>query len=573
MNKHINELREKIKYHNNLYYNMDSPEISDGDYDALMRELKELEKQFPDEITADSPTQRVGGVAGNIFAPVEHKVLMQSLNDVFSYEEVEEFVTKTNDKLGFSAEYVVEPKIDGLSVSLEYKNGKFFRGSTRGDGGIGEDVTHNLLLINNLPKELKNKNIKYLEVRGEVYMPIKIFEELNEVKRREGDKLFANPRNAAAGSIRQKVAVDRGLKIIVFNIQQLEGLEILKHFDSLKLLEDNGFDTLPVYYLTSDISEIISKIGEIEKLRKDFKLATDGAVVKVNSFTERTTLGTTSKYPKWAVAYKYQAKQVKTKVIDIALQIGRTGVITPKAVLEPVLLDGSKVASATLHNFNMIKEKDVRIGDVIILQKAGDIIPEVVEVVVSDRTGDEKEFIIPDACPFCGSELVKDDLVAIRCGNGNCAEQLKRKLQHFVSRDAMNIDGIGESLVDSLVEKKWINDLADLYYIREIDLFSGEIKGIKQKSAEKIIFNIENSKNAEFYRILYAIGIRNLGLNAAKKIADKFGNIDNIKNASYEQITAIDGISDTVYNAIIEFFSSEDNLKMINKLKDVNVNL
>ena len=592
--KRIEELRREIERHNDLYYNEDSPEITDGEYDAMMRELRKLEAEFPEYESEDSPSQRVGGLAGAAFAPVKHKVKMLSLNDVFllrheagsKEESIERFIdgaAKTENtreakgirgKVGEKAEFVVEPKIDGVSVCLEYINGRFVRGATRGNGEIGEDVTHNLRVIEDVPKKLAEK-VEYLAVRGEVYLSHENFAKLGGS--------FANPRNAAAGSIRQKdssQAEERGLSFIAFNVQQVKGAEIGTHWEALRFLERMGFKIPPECELLGDTEAIIRKIESLDIRRKEFGFDMDGAVVKLNDFTQREILGATSKFPLWAVAFKYPAEQAETRLREITLQIGRTGVLTPNAVFDEISLAGTKVSRATLHNMDMIAKKDIRVGDAIIVQKAGEIIPEVVRVIAEKRDGSEVAYEVPRACPFCGGEVARDEEeVAMRCVNVECRERKVREFMHFVSRDAMDIEGMGESVIRRMLESGKVRNFADLYglsvrdieemqdnpkYEEQVNMF-GEVDIQASKSTWNLVEAIEKSKSAGLGRLLYALGIRNLGLNAAKLLAAEFGDMDRLIAASEEAVKAIKGVKDAVYTALKEFFAG--NAELVDELR------
>lgn len=569
----MTKLRKKIEYHNNLYYNLNTTEISDEEYDALTRELRELEQKHPEFAEENSPTKSIGGKPDNIFAPVKHAVKMESLNDVFSEEEITDFICKIKDKHGEDVEFIVEPKIDGLSVSLEYKNGVFVRGSTRGNGEIGEDVTHNLNTIADIPKKLKSKP-EFLEVRGEVYMSHSKFIELNKEQTKQGLELFANPRNAAAGSLRQldsEIAKKRNLSFIAFNIQDCKGIEFYTHFESLKFLENEGFVIPPMAECLTNESDILNSIKNISLKKDTFEFGIDGAVVKVNDFTLRKTLGSTAKAPRWASAYKYKPEQKATKLLDITLKIGRTGILTPNAVLQPVTLSGSRVSHATLHNVDMIEKKDIRIGDEVVVQKAGEIIPEVAYSIHEKRDGTERIFVMPKKCPFCGGKVVRGEgESAYRCINPNCNAQKERAIIHFAGREAMDIEGLGDALIRELIARKWVSKVSDLYTLTPIDLFT-HIPGIKEKAAEKLIENIEKSKSSGLGRLLFALGVKNLGSSMAKTLAENFKDIDNVINATEEELVAIHGISGTVCNSIMDFFSDKDNVKLIKELKSFGV--
>lgn len=569
----IEQLRSIINYHSNLYYTKDDPEISDFEYDALMNRLKEMERENPSLITPDSPTRRIGGQVLAGFETVTHTVQMQSLTDVFDREGVIEFGKKTSAALGEEPEYVTELKIDGLSVSLEYRNGVFERGSTRGDGIIGEDVTQNLRTIRTIPLKL-SENIPYLEVRGEVYMPHQSFLRLNELQEEREQKPFKNPRNAAAGSLRQldsSVTAQRNLDIFVFNIQQIEGKTIETHTEGLKYLSHLGFKTIPekaVYKTIEDAFDEVLTIGE-NRDKLDFDI--DGAVIKVNSLKQRQILGQTAKCPKWAVAYKFPPEKKETKITDITVQVGRTGVLTPNAVLETVRLAGTEVSRATLHNIDYIRQKDIRIGDTVIVQKAGDIIPEVLEVVKDKRSGNEKVFQMPERCPVCGAAVSREDgEAAVRCTGGECPAQLARNIIHFVSRDAMDIEGMGPAVVERLLNEKLIASAADIYTLSASEIEKLEKMG--KKSAENLISAIEKSKENDLSRLIFALGIRHVGARNAKILAEHFKTLDNLINAPESEIAEVDEMGDITAQSIKKFFLQPQNTDIVEKLRKSGVN-
>ena len=507
----IDALRKTIDYHNDLYYNHDAPEISDFEYDRLLRELEELEEAYPALKTPDSPTNRVGGSAGEKFSPVTHAVPMESLHDSFSEAEIRDFDRRVRETVP-DVKYVVEPKIDGLSVSCEYRNGVFVRGSTRGDGVTGEDVTGNLMTIRSLPKRIAGAPA-FLEVRGEVYMSFRSFEELVKRQEENEETPFKNPRNAAAGSLRQKnaeITAERQLDILVFNIQQAEGVTIQSHAQGLDYLKGLGFPTT-FHSVYDDIDEVLSQIGSIGDNRGTYDYAIDGAVVKVDSFASRALLGSTAKYPKWAEAYKYPPEEKPTKLLDIEINVGRTGVLTPVGIFEPVLLAGTTVSRATLHNRDFIEERGICIGDTVLIRKAGEIIPEVLSV--SEHAEGAQPYAFPTVCPSCGSPVSQDDEAAIRCTNTDCPAQLMRHLIHFVSRDAMDIDGLGPAVLRQLSQEGLVHSPADLYRLKAEDVASLERKA--EKSAGNLIAAVEKSKHNELYRLIFALGIRNIGLKAA----------------------------------------------------------
>ena len=563
-------LREQIIYHNDRYYNQDSPEINDYEYDMLLKELEEIESEFPELITPDSPTQKVGGQAGEKFSPVEHTVPMESLHDSFSHDEIKDFAKRVNENAG-NAVYVVEPKIDGLSVSAEYKNGVFVRGSTRGDGKVGEDITENLKTIKSLPMKL-NKAVPYLEVRGEVYMSTDVFENLVARQEENDEKPFKNPRNAAAGSLRQKnakITKERQLDIFVFNIQQIDGEKLTSHVQSLEYLKELGFTTLPFYYKCSDIDEVIEKIEEIGNKRGELSFGIDGAVIKVDEFEKREILGSTSKFPKWAEAYKYPPEEKETELLDIEINVGRTGVLTPTAIFAPITLAGTTVSRAVLHNGDFIKEKDIRIGDTVILRKAGEIIPEVVSV--ARHKENSVPFEMPKICPSCGSPVsCENGEAALRCTNTDCPAQLMRHMIHFVSRDAMDIDGLGERVLRAMVENSLISSPLDLYRLSKDDIMTLEKK--KDKSAENLVKAVEKSKSNDLYRTVFALGIRHIGQKAAKLLADKFRTLDNIANASMEDISSIDGFGEIMAESVYQYFQLDESKKLVEEIKSLGIN-
>ena len=563
-------LREQIRYHNDRYYNQDSPEISDYEYDMLLKELEEIENEFPELITPDSPTQKVGGQAGEKFSPVEHTVPIESLHDSFSHDEIKDFAKRVNENAG-NAVYVVEPKIDGLSVSAEYKNGVFVRGSTRGDGKVGEDITENLKTIKSLPMKL-NKAVPYLEVRGEVYMSTDVFENLVARQEENDEKPFKNPRNAAAGSLRQKnakITKERQLDIFVFNIQQIDGEKLTSHVQSLEYLKELGFTTLPFYYKCSDIDEVIEKIEEIGNKRGELSFGIDGAVIKVDEFEKREILGSTSKFPKWAEAYKYPPEEKETELLDIEINVGRTGVLTPTAIFAPITLAGTTVSRAVLHNSDFIKEKDIRIGDTVILRKAGEIIPEVVSV--ARHKENSVPFEMPKICPSCGSPVsCENGEAALRCTNTDCPAQLMRHMIHFVSRDAMDIDGLGERVLRAMVENSLISSPLDLYRLSKDDIMTLEKK--KDKSAENLVKAVEKSKSNDLYRTVFALGIRHIGQKAAKLLADKFRTLDNIANASMEDISSIDGFGEIMAESVYQYFQLDESKKLVEEIKSLGIN-
>lgn len=570
--KRINDLRAALVYHSNRYYNDDAPEIEDYEYDMMMRELQQLENEYPEFDSVNSPTKRVGGKADNSFESVIHTVRMESLQDAFSKEELYDFERRVNDA-GVMPQYCVEPKIDGLSVSLEYENGLFVRGSTRGDGDVGEDVSGNLRVIHNVPLKL-NEPVPYIEVRGEVYMPKKSFERVVDRQLINGEAPFKNPRNAAAGSLRQKdsrITASRGLDIFVFNIQQAEGVQLISHKQSLDYLKRLGFNTVPDYTLVENIDDAVRQIDKIGEMRGSLEFDIDGAVIKVDDFAARRDLGSTSKFPKWAVAFKYPPEEKQTRLIDIEIAVGRTGVLTPTAVLEPVHLAGTTVSRATLHNQDFINEKGIAIGDIVTVRKAGDIIPEV--RCVNEKSGNEV-FSFPSFCPSCGSEVIREDgEAAIRCINPDCPAQLLRNLIHFCSRDAMDIEGLGPAILETFVENKMIEKTEDIYLLTYDGIASENLEGFKEKSINNIISSIEKSKANDLSKLLFALGIRHVGAKAGKLLADHFKNIDAVINASADDILEIDGFGAVMAESVVDYFRNEKSKALIESLKASGVNM
>lgn len=569
--KRTQELRDKLNYYSRKYYVDDDPEIEDYEYDMLQRELKAIEDKYPDLVTPDSPTVRVGGSAENLFSKVEHRVRMESLQDAFSFAEIEEFDRRVRETER-DVRYVVEPKIDGLSVSLEYTNGVLTRGSTRGDGDVGEDVTANLRTVRSIPLKIKTP-LPFLEVRGEVYMPKSVFASLVTRQELDGEKPFKNPRNAAAGSLRQKdskVTAGRGLDIFVFNVQQIEGAQLSSHKQSLDFLREQGFHTIPFYTRFDNITDVISELKRIGEIRSGLEYDIDGAVIKVDDFAQRERLGSTSKFPKWAVAFKYPPEEKTTKLVDIEIGVGRTGVLTPTAVFEPVLLAGSTVSRATLHNQDFITEKDIRIGDEVAIRKAGDIIPEVVRVV--SHAENSVPYILPSICPSCSAPVIREEgEAAVRCVNPECPAQLMRNVIHFCSRDAMDIEGLGDALVEKFIAENLISNVADIY-----DITAGEImmlEGHQEKSAKNLVEAIERSKQNDLSRLLFALGIRHIGQKAAKLLSEHFGDIDSIIAASEEEIAEIDGFGGIMAKSAAEFFSMTQTADLIERLKAAGVNM
>ena len=575
----ILKLRKQLEIWANKYYDEDNPEVSDYEYDMTMNRLKALEKEFPDLVTKDSLTQKVGGHVKEGFEKVDHEVPLQSLQDIFSFEELDEFkerVYKAAKENGYKEEdvkFVVETKIDGLSAALEYKNGKFVRGATRGNGLVGEDVTENLKTIKNIPKELPEP-INII-VRGEVFIGKKEFEKMNEERELNEDKTFANARNAAAGSLRQldtKITKKRPLDIYIFNVQKIEGKEFNSHFEELNYLKKLGFNVNPVLNPCNNIPEAIEAINKIGEEREELTFGIDGAVIKVDDLKLREKMGTTSKVPRWAIAYKYPPEKKETKLKDIICQVGRTGAITPMAILEPVKVAGSTISKTTLHNEDFIKEKDIRVGDTIVVQKAGDVIPEILEVKKEKRDGTEQVFEMPKVCPVCGAPVVREEGEAVsRCIGIECPAKLVRNIIHFVSRECMNIDGLGDKIIEQLINRNLISNMADIYFLKFEDIATLKKNG--QKFTQNLIEAINNSKNNDLYRLIAALGIRHIGTKAAKTLAKKYKTMDSLINASLESLAMTDDIGEISANSIYEFFRQDQTIDLINRLKEANVNM
>ena len=570
--KRIAELRDLVRYHSRLYYELDAPELDDYEYDLLYHELLDLEGEYPELVTSDSPTQRVGGAASMKFEPVQHAVQMGSLQDVFSYEELYEFDNRVRSVID-DPEYVVETKIDGLSVSLEYRNGVFVRGSTRGDGFVGEDVTHNLLTITSIPKKIDCPDVSYLELRGEVYISKEIFKKLVDAQELAGEKPFKNPRNAAAGSLRQKdpkISAKRGLDIFIFNIQQCEGKTFNSHTESLDFVKSLGFPVSVLYNRYTDIHDAVENIKYIGDNRDNFTFDIDGAVIKVNNLEDRQQLGSTAKYPKWAVAFKYPPEEKITTLLDIEVQVGRTGALTPTAVFEPIQLAGTSVSRAVLHNQDFIDSKNINIGDSIIVRKAGEIIPEV--VALAAKGPNTEAFRLPENCPACGAKAVREDGEAVlRCPNPNCPAQLLRNLIHFASRDAMDIDGMGPAVLTMLVDRGIVKSQPDIYTIKAEDISSIERMGAK--SANNLISAVEKSKSAGLSRVIYALGIRNIGQKTADLLADKYGSIDELMEADIDSLCSIEGFGSVMAQSLLDYFSLEQSKNIIARLKEYGIDM
>lgn len=568
----ILHLRSEIEKNSRLYYDLDAPVISDYEYDMMMRRLKELEAAHPELVTADSPTQKVGGTVMSTFAPVQHEVPLESLNDVFSHEELFDFGKRMDDNIDEKHSYSVEPKIDGLSMSLVYENGVFVQGATRGNGVIGEDVTENLKTIRNLPMKLENAPA-HLVVRGEVYMSKEVFHELNALREINGEPLFANPRNAAAGSMRQqdpKVAASRKLDIILFNVQA-SSEAYSSHRESLEAIRAMGFPTVP-YHIFDTIEECVAHIEYLGEHREELPYDMDGAVIKINDFEQRQAMGSTAKAPRWAVAYKYPPEKKESKVVDIVVQVGRTGVLTPKAVIEPVRLAGTTVTNATLHNQDFVDKLDIRIGDTVLVQKAGEIIPEVLSVNYAKRPEGTNPFKLPAFCPECGSPIVRDaDGAAMRCTGLECPAQLLRTIAHFASRDAMDIDGLGISICESLINNGLIKTPADLYYLNAEEV--AKLDRMGKRSASNLLKSIEDSKSRGLERLLCAFGIRQVGTKAAKVLARHFGTMDQLMAATEEELTSVSDIGMITAGFIRQWLDQTQSQHQIQRLKDAGVSM
>lgn len=569
--KKMMQLNQQLEYHAKKYYTDDAPEISDYEYDMMLRELADLEKQYPEYASASSLTKRVGGAVLDKFEQVTHAVPMLSLQDAFSFDELREFDRRVRETIS-DPQYILEPKIDGLSASLEYQNGVFTLGSTRGDGATGENVTENMKTIHSIPLTLP-ETLPLLEVRGEVYMPKKVFESINAKREAEGQACFANPRNAAAGSLRQldsKICAQRHLDILVFNLQRIEGVALEKHSQTLQYLSKLGFPTNAYYGPFSNFDDVLNKIKELGESRDSLPFDIDGAVIKVDDFTQRERLGTTSKVPKWAVAYKYPPEVKETQLNEITIQVGRTGVLTPNANFNPIRLAGTTVSRATLHNIDFITSKDIRVGDIIQVRKAGDIIPEVVGVSKEKRQPNSVPYTMPTHCPSCGSPVVREeDEAAVRCVNPSCPAQLQRHIEHFCSRDAMDIDGLGPAVIAQLIASGLLKRPSDLYLLKTEDLIGLERMG--EKSASNLVSAIERSKTGGLDRVIFALGIRQVGKQAAKVLAETFGDIRAVMNATHEQLTDITDVGAITATCIQNFFAQEESQNLIEKLQEVGV--
>ena len=572
LKQEVELLRQELEQAGYEYYILDNPTMSDYDYDHKLRRLEELEEAHPELATPDSPTQRVGGQPIDDFAKVAHQVPLESLQDVFDYEELRQFDQRVR-AVTPNATYVVEPKVDGLSVALEYVNGIFVRGATRGDGQVGEDVTENLRTIRSIPLRIPDAPAQLI-VRGEVFMPKKVFHALNEQRESRGESLFANPRNAAAGSLRQldpKVAAQRRLDAILFNVQWVEEVQFSSHSESLKYLDSKNYKVIP-HYTCSTVDEVIDRIMDIGENREKFSFDIDGAVVKVDNLSQRQELGSTAKFPRWAAAYKYPPEEKSSQMLDIVVQVGRTGVLTPKAVLAPVRLAGTTVTNATLHNQDFISEKDIRIGDTVMVRKAGEIIPEILSVVMDKRPEGTQPYRLPETCPEGGAPVRRDeDGAHIRCTGAECPAQLLRNLAHFASRDAMDIEGLGIAVVEGLVGAGLVKSAADLYYLEPQSVAALERMG--KKSAENLMEAIKKSKGNDLSRLLYAFGIRQVGQKAAKTIARHFGTLDALQYATIDELTAVDDIGAVTADNIRAWFDSEQSRHLIQRLAQAGVNM
>ncbi len=567
----IEALRRELTQAGYEYYVLDKPTMSDYDYDHKLRRLEELETAHPETVTPDSPTQRVGGQPLDAFTQVRHQVPLESLQDVFDFQELEAFDQRVKGVVP-EAEYVVEPKVDGLSVALEYEDGLFVRGATRGDGQVGEDVTENLRTVRSIPLKIPDAPPRLI-VRGEVYMPKKVFHALNEERERRGEALFANPRNAAAGSLRQldpKVAAARRLDIAVFNIQWPQE-EFSTHLETLDYLQNKGFKVIS-HYSCAQVSQVTERITEIGETRETFPFDIDGAVVKVNNLSQRAALGSTAKFPRWAAAYKYPPEVKPAQVVDIVIQVGRTGVLTPKAVLTPVRLAGTTVTNATLHNQDFITEKDIRIGDTVLVRKAGEIIPEVLSVVEDKRPEGTQPWFLPKTCPVCGAAVERDeDGAHIRCTGAECPAQLLRNLAHFASRDAMDIEGLGIAVVENLVNAQLVKTPGDLYFLNEEDV--AQLERMGKRSAKKLLAALEKSKEQDLSRLIYAFGIRQVGQKAGKILAARFQTLENLQNATLEELTAVDDIGEITARNILDWMASPQSRHLIDRLREAGVNM
>jgi len=569
--KEIKKLREEINHYNYKYYVENNPEISDYEFDFLLKKLEKLESKFPELIMPESPTQRVGGKPLDSFKTVEHKTPMLSLDNTYDYDDLKEFDKRVKKNVG-EIEYVVEPKIDGIGVALIYENGIFIKGITRGDGLRGDDITSNLKTIHSIPLSLNGDLLKNAEFRGEVYMSLNGFKKLNRMREKNNETLFANPRNAAAGSVRQldpRIVESRPLDIFIYFISHSDK-EFLTHEKSIEAIKKAGFRVNPLIKKVEDIDNVLKYCKELEKKRNSLDYEIDGAVIKVNSIKKQKKLGETSKHPRWAISYKFSAKQSTTYLNDIDIQVGRTGTLTPVAILEPVEVGGVTVSRATLHNFDELRRKDIRVGDYVLIERSGDVIPQVVKSIIEKRTGKEKRKNIPKKCPVCSSEVVrKEQEVAVRCPNKYCSARLKWRVKYYASRDAMDIDHLGESTIDKLLEKNMIENVADLYFLSKDDILT--LEGFKDKSAQNLIDSIKNSKKQDLSRLIYGLGIRHVGKFAAQLLASQYQSIDELAKASIENLKKIDGLGEKTAESICTFFVTEENINLIKRLKNIGV--
>ncbi|WP_010529618.1 NAD-dependent DNA ligase LigA [Lentibacillus jeotgali] len=571
--QHVNELRELINQYGHEYYVLDNPSVPDSEYDRKMQELLKLEEEFPELITADSPSQRIGGEPLDAFQKVQHNVAMMSLGNAFNENDLRNFARRANEGTDERISFVCELKIDGLAVSLTYENGKFVRGATRGDGTTGEDITSNLRTVRSIPLSIREENT--IEVRGEAFMPHKSFLKLNEQREENGDDPFANPRNAAAGSLRQldpKIAASRNLDIFLYGVGEWQTGTLESHSERLDYLQELGFKTNPEWRRCDTIDDVIDYVKYWEGKRPDLNYEIDGIVVKVDNLDQQEELGFTAKNPRWAIAYKFPAEEVITTLREIELSVGRTGVVTPTAVLEPVRVAGTTVQRASLHNEDLIRERDIRLGDTVVIKKAGDIIPEVLRAVEEKRTGDEKEFFMPEECPACGSELVRlEEEVALRCINPNCPAQLKEGLIHFVSRDAMNIDGLGEKVISQLFREELIHTIADLYRLERDDLLQLERMG--EKSTSNLLQAIDASRENSLERLLFGLGIRFVGSKAARTLASHFETMESLQQAAFEDITAINEMGEKMADSIVRYFAEDEVKQLLYELDELGLNM
>jgi len=569
--KRVKQLGEEINYHNYKYYVKNDPVISDYEFDQLLKKLENLELEYPDLIAPDSPTQRVGGKSIDGFTSVKHKIPMLSLDNTYNYDELKEFDERVKKKVG-AVEYVVEPKIDGIGVALLYENGILVRGATRGDGIKGDDVTSNLKTIHSIPLRLMGSKLKNVEVRGEVYMSLKGFKKLNKEQEKRGEPVFANPRNATGGSVRQldpKIVESRPLDSFIYVISHSD-VNFSTHYKSLEALRKAGFRVNPLIKMVENIEGVVKYCTHLEETRDTLDYEIDGAVIKVNSLSKQKELGETSKNPRWAISYKFAAKQATTQLRDIAIQVGRTGAITPVAVLEPVKVGGVTVSRATLHNFDEVRRKDIRIGDWVLVERSGDVIPQIVKSIKEKRTGNEKQKNIPKKCPICSTDISHTEgEVAIRCLNRMCPARLKWRVKYYASRDAMDIDHLGGSTIDKLIEKNLIDNIADLYFLKKGDILT--LEGFKDKSAQNLIDSIDNSKKQDLSRLIYGLGIRHVGKYAAQLLASKYDSINELAKASPEELMEIDGLGDKTAEAVGTFFATDENIELIKRLKEIGV--